>query len=106
MRSGTEGVFAQPANEGQLSAARFAVVPEVQLKLGYNITPAMQITVGYDFLYDSDVIRPTDQIDRNIPKGQTFLQGGNFVSTTSPARLFRSTDFFAQGFTLGLSYRF
>ena len=38
--------------------------------------------------------------------GQTFLQGGNSVSTTSPSRLFRSTDFFAQGITLGLTYRF
>jgi hypothetical protein len=106
MRTGPEGVFAQPANEGQFSATRFAIVPEVQLKLGYNITPAMLVTIGYDFLYDSNVIRPTDQIDRNIPKGQTFLQGGNFVSATSPARLFRSTDFFAQGITVGLTYRF
>lgn len=105
-RSGPEGVFAQPANEGQFSSTHFAVVPEVQFKLGYNITPSMQVTIGYDFLYDSNVIRPTDQIDRNIPKGQTFLQGGNFVSTTSPARFFRTTDFFAQGLSLGVTYRF
>jgi hypothetical protein len=106
MRSGPEGVFAQPANEGQFSRTHFAVVPEVQLKLGYDITPSMQVTVGYDFLYDSNVIRPTDQIDRNIPKGQTFQQGGNIVSTTSPARLFRTTDFFAQGLTIGVAFRF
>lgn len=75
-RSGPEGVFAQPANEGQFSSTHFAVVPEVDLKLGYDITPSTRVTIGYDFLYDSNVIRPTDQIDHSIPKGQTFLQGG------------------------------
>jgi hypothetical protein len=78
----------------------------VAVKLGYDITPTIRVTIGYDFLYDSSVIRPTDQINRNIPKGQTFLQGGNTVSTTSPARLFRTTDFFAQGMNLGVTFRF
>lgn len=106
LRTGPEGVFAQPANEGQFSSVHFAVVPEVEVKLGYDITPTIRVTIGYDFLYDSSVIRPTDQINRNIPKGQTFLQGGNTVSTTSPARLFRTTDFFAQGMNLGVTFRF
>jgi hypothetical protein len=75
MRTGPEGVFAQPANEGRFTSVHFAVVPEVNLKLGYDITPSTRITIGYDFLYDSNVIRPGDQINRNIPKGQTFLQG-------------------------------
>jgi hypothetical protein len=106
MRSGPEGVFAQPANEGRFSSVRFAVVPEVELKLGYDVTPSTRITIGYDFLFDSSVIRPVDQINRNIPKGQTFLQGGDFISTTSPARIFRSTSFFAQGINVGVSFRF
>ncbi len=37
-RSGPEGVFAQPANEGSYSSNRLGLVPEVQLKLGYNVT--------------------------------------------------------------------
>jgi len=106
MRSGPEGVFAQPANEGQFSSVHFAVVPEVNIKLGYEITPSIRVTIGYDFLYDSNVIRPGDQINRNIPKGQTFLQGGNIISTTSPSRIFRTTDFFAQGMNVGVAFRF
>jgi hypothetical protein len=99
-------VFAQPANEGTFSSVHFAVVPEVALKIGYDITPSIRVTIGYDFLYDSSVIRPTEQIDRNIPKGQTFLQGGSTVSTTSPTRIFRTTDFYAQGVSVGVAYRF
>ena len=102
---GPYGIFAMPANEGRFSQTHFAVVPQVQLKLGYQITPAIAVTVGYDFLYDSNVIRPGDQINRNIPKGQTFQQDGTPASLTSPARLFRTTDFFAQGITVGITFR-
>jgi len=104
--SGPYGIFAMPANEGRFSSAHFAVVPEVQLKLGYDITSAIRITVGYDFLYDSNVIRPGDEINRNVPKGQTFQQDGTVASTTSPVRLFRTTDFSAQGINVGVAVRF
>ena len=101
---GPYGIFAMPANEGNFSRTNFAVVPAVQVKVGYNITPSIAVTVGYDFLYDSNVIRPGDQIDRNIPKGQTFQQTNAPTSLTSPARLFRTTNFWAQGITFGLVF--
>jgi hypothetical protein len=101
---GPEGIFAMPSDEGQFSRTNFAVVPVVQLKLGYNITPSITLSVAYDFLYDSNVIRPGDQIDRNIPKGQTFQQSGSTVSLVTPARLFRTTDLYAQGISFGLTF--
>ncbi len=107
--SGPEGIFAQPANEGRRSANRFSVVPEAQLKLSYAVTSWMQVSAGYDFLYYTNVIRPGDQINREIPKGQTFNQAdllGTSISATSPAPLFRATDFFAHGVNVGLSFRY
>ena len=105
--SGNYGVFAQPGNEGKTTRNNFAVVPEVQLKLGYALTNSIRLTIGYDFLYDSNVIRPGDQINRNIPKGQTFQQDYTATtSTTSPTRLFRTTDFFAHGLTAGVGFQF
>lgn len=105
-RSGPEGVFAQPANEGTFSRNRFTVVPDLQAKLSYDLTPSIQISAGYEWIYLSSVVRPGDNINRYLPKGQTFQQGGDTVSTTSPARLFNGTDFYAHGLTLGLSARF
>jgi len=102
---GPYGIFAMPANEGKFTKVNFAVVPAVQVKLGYNITPSIALTVGYDFLYDSNVIRPGDQIDRNIPKGQTYQQDGTAPSLTSPAKLFRTTGFYAQGISIGVVFR-
>ena len=104
--AGPEGIFAQPANSGRRTKDAFAVVPELSVKLGYDITPNLRVTVGYDALYMNDVVRPGDQISHSVPKGQIFQQGGLAISTTSPARLFRTTDFYAQGLSAGLSVRF
>ena len=103
--SGPYGIFAMPANEGHFTSNEFAVVPQGQVKLGYDLTPSLRVTVGYDFLYDSNVIRPTDQINRDIPKGQTYQQDGTPASTSSPARLFKTTDFYAHGLNVGLNVR-
>jgi len=104
LTQGPNGIFAQPSNEGRTSGNRFAVVPEVGIKLGYNITPSLLLTIGYNFLYESSVLRPTDQIDRNFSKGLPFMQDS--TSTVGPTRRFKTTDFYAQGLTVGVSYRF
>jgi hypothetical protein len=104
--SGPEGIFAQPANEGRTSSDRFAVVPEVQIKLGYALTARLRATISYDFLFYSNVVRPGDQINRNIPKGQTFQQDGTAASTSSPSKLFKTSEFFAHGVSVGFEYSF
>jgi Putative beta barrel porin-7 (BBP7) len=104
LTQGPNGIFAQPSNEGSSSGNRFAVVPEVAIKLGYNLTPSLLLAIGYNFLYESSVLRPTDQIDRNFSKGLPFQQDP--TSTVGPTRRFKTTDFYAQGLTIGVSYRF
>ena len=104
--SGPYGTFAMPANEGKFTRDNFAVVPEAQIKFGYSVTPSLRLTIGYDVLYDSNVIRPGDQISRYVPKGQTFQQDGTSPSLTSPVRLFRTTDFYAQGLSAGVNFTF
>jgi hypothetical protein len=103
---GPEGVFAQPANEGRRAGNRFSMIPEAQLKASFAVTSWLSISLGYEFMYVSNVLRPTDQIDRNLPKGQTFLQAAPTISTTSPAQLFRTTDFFAHGLSFGVGLRY
>ena len=104
---GAYGIFAMPSNEGSRSQIAFAVVPEFQTKLGFDITPSISLTVGYDLMYLSNVIRPTDQIDRNVPKGQTYQQDTTRPdSSTVPAQLFKATDFYAQGLNVGINARF
>jgi hypothetical protein len=104
--SGPYGIFATPANSGVTSSNKFAVVPEAQVKLGYDITPTIRVTVAYDFLYWSNVVRPTDQIDRNLVKGQFFQEDPLSTSLAYPQRLDKTTDFYVQGISVGLQARF
>ncbi len=104
--SGPYGMFATPANSGTTSSNKFAVVPEARIKLGYDITPSVRVTVGYDFLYWSNVVRPTDQIDRNVVKGEFYQEDRFSTSLAYPERLDKTTDFYAQGVSVGLQARF
>lgn len=104
--SGPEGVFAQPANEGRRSADRLAFVTDNSLKVGYAVNDRLSVSLGYQHLYFSSVVRPTDQIDRNIPKGQTFLQAAPTISTDSPAKRFQTTDFYTHGVTVDVRVAF
>ncbi len=104
--SGPYGIFATPANSGSSTSNAFSVVPEAQIKLGYDITPAIRLTVGYDFIYASNVVRPTDQIDRNLIKGQFYREDPYSTSFAYPQRLNKTTDFYTQGVSIGLAARF
>jgi hypothetical protein len=97
-------VYAQPSNIGHESRFGFSVIPQVNLKVGYNITTNLRATVGYDFLYWTNVVRPGDQMDRNVNPSQAL--GGNLAGPATPARLFQTSDFFANGLTFGLELKF
>ncbi len=103
------GQFAGPSNIGRRTRDQFAVLPEVELRVGYQITSGLRATIGYDFLYLSRVVRPANQIDlvvddRSNPVNPGFLPGPQ--GTMFPRPLFDRTDFWAQGLTLGLELRF
>jgi hypothetical protein len=99
------GFFAQPSNIGHYSRNVFAVVPEVNLKVGYQVTSHLRATVGYSFLYMSSVVRPGDQIDRTI--NPSLLASPPVNGTpVRPLFQFNSTDYWAQGVDFGLEFRF
>jgi hypothetical protein len=102
------GLFAQPSNIGHLSTDLFAVIPEVEVKLVYEVTRHLRAHVGYNFMYWSSVVRPGAQINRNVNPAQapTFGEFGTPGGSAQPAPLLTTTDFWAQGLTFGLELRF
>jgi hypothetical protein len=105
--SGVGGLLAlQGTNIGHYSRNRFAVVPEGTLTVGYQFTQCLRGFIGYNFLYWSDVVRPGQQIDLNV--NRTFQPGSPIPRTGAavPAFSFNSSDFWAQGMTVGLELRF
>jgi hypothetical protein len=104
------GYFALPSNSGDHSRNTFAVVPEIGVSVGYRITPQATVYVGYAFLYASSVVRPGEQINRNINTTQSVSFAGDPpakpVGALQPSFSFNSTDFWAQSVSLGFAYRF
>jgi hypothetical protein len=102
------GLLALPGNIGHFSQTRFAVAPELGLKLGYNITEHIRIFIGYDFLYLSSVLRAGDQIDPVLDANRIPNFGANFAPASSahPVVPFRTSSYWAQGLNAGLEFRY
>lgn len=113
--SGAPGaLLASPTNMGQVTANRFAILPEVGFKFGVDLTDHLRIYAGYDFLYLNSTLRPGDQIDTSVAQSyRPFVDpntgqarpgiGGTLPRPTPP---YRTSDFWAQGFNFGLQYRY
>jgi hypothetical protein len=105
------GLLALPgANIGHFSQTKFAVVPEVGVNLGYYITPCCRVFVGYNFLYLSSVLRPGGVINQNvdaarIPNFPLPNGGAPLPGPGQPSPVLRTTDFFAQGISFGVQFR-
>lgn len=101
------GFYAQPSNVGHYTATEFGIIPSVELKLSYQLSRAWRLFVGYDFLYWNQVVRPGNQIDRNVNLNQSPVLGtGATGGPASPMPLFNRSDFWAQGLNLGFELRF
>jgi Putative beta barrel porin-7 (BBP7) len=102
------GFLALDSNIGHTAKDRFGVLGELTVKLGYQLTQRISAYVGYNFLGLSKVLRPGEQIDpvlnpTLIPVSSQF---GIPFGPARPATLFKETEFWTQGATLGLSIRY
>jgi Putative beta barrel porin-7 (BBP7) len=100
------GLLAQLSNSGHFSRDRFSVVPELGVNVGYQVTDAISVFVGYTFLYWTNVARPGDQIS---PVVNSTTTPGSFLPPSGPtAPIFqaRDSDFWAQGVNFGVGIRF
>lgn len=95
----TVGALVQESNRGTQTKNSFAIVPEANLQLGYSFNPHIRIFAGYDILCWSSVVRPGNQIDRNFN-----LDPANGPLAPQPQTV--TSSFWAQGLSLGMSFRF
>jgi hypothetical protein len=109
------GLLALPTNIGRYSQSSLSAMPELGVTLGYDITSRMKATFGYSFLYWSRVARPGDQIDAGNVAGSTNVNlnvntsqfsDGQLTGAPAPQFRFVTTDYWAQGLSFGLDWRF
>lgn len=99
-----QGYFSGPTNSGVRRQNTFCVIPEIEVKAGYNLTNWMRATVGYDYLFVSSVARAANQLDNRLSASQS-TRDGDFSRTANsgfPRDDIRSTSFWAHGLTAGL----
>src|SRR5262249_59900165 len=101
------GLLALSSNIGHYDRERFTVIPEVGLNVGYELSEHCRLTVGYNFLYWSSVVRPGDQIDRNVDVTliPNFIASDLPTGQRRPAPLLQKTDFWAQGLSVGVEIK-
>ena len=88
------GLLVTPAASGARRQDEFAVVPEFGVHLSYTVTNNLRASVGYTFLYLSDAARPSEQLD-------ALRQSPHSSILPIP-----SSDFWGQGLSVGLEFRF
>jgi hypothetical protein len=108
------GLLALSSNIGHHARERFAVVPEAGLTVGYQLTEKLKLFAGYNFMFWSNVVRPGEQIDRQLDPRRI----PNFCKISPaecprgpivpprPEFAFRETTFWAQGLTAGLELKY
>jgi hypothetical protein len=79
---------------GLYSVNKFAVVPGMQLTLGYQFTPFIRGTIGYNFLFLSNVVRPGNQIDNT------------YDGVVHPLVPMKTSTYWTQGLNFGLRISF
>jgi len=103
------GLLALPSNSGRTQDYPFAVVPEVGVTLGYQATEGLRFYVGYNCIFWSKVYRPGDQVDRTINTAQVPNNpqpGAPATTVNRPIPLRQGTQFWAQGLTFGMEYKY
>jgi hypothetical protein len=102
----TGDLFSLRSNVGRYAHESFALLPEFGLRVGYDLSDQARFFVGYSLVYLNRAVRAGDQIDRTVntaqaPGGATSLSGPD-----RPGAVLRTTDFWAQGLTLGFEYSY
>lgn len=99
------GLFGQPSNNGEYCRNTFTIVPEVQGRVTVALCRNVQVFAAYDYLYINDVVRAASQVDRNLNATQNPVFG---VPTGVPAPVsgFNRTDYWAQGISGGMQFRY
>jgi hypothetical protein len=98
------GLLALPTNIGGFSNTRFATFSELGISADYYFGCQLKISAGYTLVYWTELTRTGQQVSLEV--NPTQIGGGALVGPPLPGRSQATTDFWAQGFTLGFEYLF
>lgn len=100
------GRYTGPANIGNFNNDVFAVVPEVGFQLGYQPRNWLRVSMGYNWLYWDNIVRPGGNIDPvvnpiGVPTSGQF-NPNTLYEPRRPGVPYNLTDFWVQSVTVGI----
>lgn len=105
--TGVGGLLSGPLDQGKLSRARVAVIPEVLVKAGIQVGGWLRLYVSYDAFYLQNTVRPgnvtaTTALNTNVTVSGTT----NSVNVVQPTIRFREIDTWIRGIGFGGEIRY
>ncbi|VTS07456.1 BBP7 family outer membrane beta-barrel protein [Tuwongella immobilis] len=97
-------ILAQSSNIGNRTQTTTALIPELNLKLGYKINSWAQFHAGYDFVFISDMMNLGNLMDTTV--NANLIPPGNPGGPMRPGFPNESDTFWLQGLTLGVSIQY
>jgi hypothetical protein len=97
------GLLAQPSNIGSYQRDVFAILPEANANLRWDVTCNIRATIGYTFLYINRIQRSGDAINLNL--NPTQINGGELEGAAEPAFFSTDSTWWAHGATAGVEVR-
>jgi hypothetical protein len=98
-------LLALPSNVGRSESDRIAVVPEINLRLRWQVSELLYLSLAYNVLYWNKVLCPGDQMSSLANTTQLPFRGP-VAGPRVPSPQFVFTDAFAHGLEVGLGLRF
>jgi Putative beta barrel porin-7 (BBP7) len=98
------GLLALPSNIGTYQSSDWSVVPDVDLKVGYQLTECARLTFGYSALYWTGVARAAEQIDLAV--NPTQLPPGTLIGPARPEFSLTRSNLLVQSFSVGIELRY
>lgn len=98
------GLLVRSTNSGSRDYNELAVAPEIHLSLTRHLWNNWDLSIGYQFLYLSRVLRAAEQIDPLL--NQSDLTIGGFTGSRRPDPTAVYNDLLAHGITFGVYHPF
>jgi len=96
------GLLVRSTNRGMHSADEFSVAPELNFTWTYRLTRRLDLSVGYSFVYWTNVLTPSGVIDPNLAVNLADIPAG----AQNPNAAFHDSDYWVHGVSFGLAGRF
>lgn len=98
------GLLTQNTNIGVFEDDDFTTITEIGFTLKRCLDCGITASIGYTFLYWSDVVRAADHVDTGVNPSQ--IPPATLDGQPRPQFNFRSTSFWAQGINFGAELKF